>query len=63
MFICGNDAHAKTQVTDLLTALGWNTVDLGSIEKSRYLEPLAMIWIIHYFHMKTGNHAFHLLRK
>ncbi|MBI4844396.1 MAG: NAD(P)-binding domain-containing protein [Nitrospirae bacterium] len=65
MFICGNDAAAKTTASELAQQLGWPPViDLGDISKSRYLEPLAMVWITHLFN--TGfnvNHAFKLLRK
>jgi predicted dinucleotide-binding enzyme len=65
MFICGNDAAAKATASELAQQLGWPPViDLGDISKSRYLEPLAMVWITHLFN--TGfnvNHAFKLLRK
>lgn len=63
MFICGNDAGAKNKVTTLLKECGWAAVDLGGIENARYLEALAMIWIITYFRTSSGNHAFKLLRK
>ncbi|HEX6067491.1 MAG TPA: NADPH-dependent F420 reductase [Nitrososphaera sp.] len=63
MFICGNDDSAKKMVTDLLTAFGWESIDIGGIEGSRLLEPLAMLWITYYFRTNTGNHAFKLLRK
>ena len=63
MFICGNDDSAKKMVTDILTAFGWESIDIGGIEGSRLLEPLAMLWITYYFRTNTGNHAFKLLRK
>jgi hypothetical protein len=63
MFICGNDGKAKQIVTDLLRVFGWSVVDIGGIEGSRYLEPLAMVWILHFTQTKSGNHAFKLLRK
>jgi 8-hydroxy-5-deazaflavin:NADPH oxidoreductase len=63
MFICGNDDGAKASVTGLLKELGWPAIDLGGIEGSRYLEALAMIWILHYSHTRSGNHAFKLLKK
>lgn len=63
MFICGNDDSAKKMVTDLLTAFGWESIDIGGIEGSRLLEPLAMLWITYYFRTGTGDHAFKLLRK
>jgi len=63
MFICGNDDQAKETVTGLLKAFGWSVIDMGGIEEARYLEPLAMLWIHHYFRTNSGNHAFKLLRK
>ena len=63
MFIAGNDAGAKETVTGILRDFGWDVIDLGGIESSRYLESLAMIWILHYFQTKNGNHAFKLLKK
>ena len=63
MFICSNDGGAKTQATEILDAFGWETIDIGGIEMSRLLEPLAMLWIMYYFKTGTGNHAFKLLRK
>jgi len=63
MFICGNDAKAKLVVADLLKMLGWPVIDIGGIESSRYLEPLAMVWITYGFRTGTWNHAFKLLRK
>ena len=63
MFICGNDEQAKETVTDLLKAFGWSVIDIGGIECARYLEPLAMVWIRHFFRINSVNHAFKLLRK
>jgi 8-hydroxy-5-deazaflavin:NADPH oxidoreductase len=63
MFICGNDAGAKRTVTGLLEEFGWPVIDIGGIEGSRYLEPLAMIWILVSIRNQNGNHAFKLLRK
>ena len=63
MFICGNDGRAKKSVAEILDAFGWETVDIGGLEGSRLLEPLAMLWIMYYFKAGTGNHAFKLLRK
>jgi 8-hydroxy-5-deazaflavin:NADPH oxidoreductase len=54
IFICGNDDEAKKMVTDdILTSFGWETIDIGGIEGSRLLEPLALLWISHYF--RSGN--------
>jgi len=64
MFICGNDEASKKIVTDeILSRFGWETIDIGGIEGSRTLEPLALLWILHYFKSGNGNHAFKLLLK
>ena len=63
MFLCGNDEGAKRKVAEICGAFGWPTIDLGGIEASRYLEPLAMVWILHAVRTKSANHAFKLLKK
>jgi predicted dinucleotide-binding enzyme len=63
MLIAGDHADAKESVKGILKDFGWETVDVGGIEGARYLEPLAMLWILHYFQTKNGNHAFKLLHK
>jgi hypothetical protein len=63
MFICGNDAGAKKTVTGILEGFGWSVIDIGGIEGSRLLEPLAMLWIMYGFRTNTWSHAFKLLRK
>ena len=63
MFICGNNDEAKkTVIDDILAKFGWETIDIGGIEGARLLEPLALLWITHYFRTGNGNHAFKLLR-
>ena len=64
MFICGNDEESKSMLIEtILTPFGWETIDIGKLEGARLLEPLAMLWITHYFRTGNGNHAFKLLRK
>lgn len=64
LYICGDDAGAKQTATELARTLGWPaTIDLGGIFNARYLEPMAMVWIVHGFNTKSWNHAFKLLRK
>jgi predicted dinucleotide-binding enzyme len=46
MFVCGNDAGAKKQFTDLIKTLGWSDIiDLGDITKSRGTEVLMHLWM------------------
>jgi predicted dinucleotide-binding enzyme len=64
MFVCGNDDAAKKAVGRVLVDFGWkDSVDLGGIEAARYTEPLAMVWILHFFRSGKGTHAFKLIRK
>jgi 8-hydroxy-5-deazaflavin:NADPH oxidoreductase len=62
MFICGNDKAAKKTVTDILTAFGWETEDMGSAEAARAIEPLCMLWCIPGFLHNKWSHAFKLLK-
>lgn len=62
MFICGNDDGAKKTVTDILTAFGWETEDMGRVEAARAIEPLCILWCIPGFIRNQWNHAFKLLK-
>src|SRR5919199_246682 len=53
----------KVVIDNILTKFGWETIDIGGIEAARLLEPLALLWITHYFRTGNGDHAFKLLRK
>jgi predicted dinucleotide-binding enzyme len=63
MFIAGNDAGAKQTVGKILRDFGWNVVDIGGIEGSRYLEPLAMLWVIVGFKLNRWEQAWKLLHQ
>ena len=58
MFICGNDAAAKAEVTGILTEFGWETSDLGQATAARAIEPLAILWCIPGFLSNDWRHAF-----
>jgi predicted dinucleotide-binding enzyme len=46
VFVSGNDAGAKAQVTDLLRAFGWrNVIDLGDISSARGPEMVLPLWL------------------
>jgi predicted dinucleotide-binding enzyme len=45
MFMAGDEAAAKTEVAALLRDLGFDPLDAGAIDKSRLLEPFALLWI------------------
>lgn len=62
MFICGNDAEAKKQVTTILDQFGWETEDMGAAEAARAIEPLCILWCIPGFIRNEWGHAFKLLK-
>ena len=46
VFVCGNDADAKRQVTELLGDFGWSRVlDLGDITSARGPEMYLALWL------------------
>lgn len=46
LFICGNDADAKTEVENLLKSFGWEKIiDLGDISAARGTEQILPIWV------------------
>jgi predicted dinucleotide-binding enzyme len=61
MFICGNDAGAKETVSGVLDQFGWETLDLGSVEAARAIEPLCILWCIPGFLRNEWTHAFKVL--
>jgi 8-hydroxy-5-deazaflavin:NADPH oxidoreductase len=64
MFIAGNNAAAKAQVSEIVRSFGWRSaIDMGGIEKARLLEPLAMLWIDYGVSRNHWTHGFSLLRQ
>ena len=63
MFIAGNDDEAKKTVSGIAESFGWDPVDCGPIERSRLLEPLAILWIQRGIATGKWHHAFKLLQR
>lgn len=63
MFIAGNDDGAKNGVAQIAESFGWEVVDAGPIQSSRYLEAMAVVWIDHMMRTGSTQHAFKLLHK
>jgi predicted dinucleotide-binding enzyme len=64
MFYCGDDAGAKLTVRQFIEDVGFEPVDAGSLSSSRYLEPLAMLYIHLAFRQGFGsNCAFKIMRR
>jgi 8-hydroxy-5-deazaflavin:NADPH oxidoreductase len=63
MFYCGDDLLAKRTVSELGEQLGMDMVDAGPLSQARYLEPMAMLWILMATKFGgTPRSAFRLLR-
>jgi predicted dinucleotide-binding enzyme len=63
MFMCGNNTSAKAHVRDLLQSLGWQDIqDVGTIERSRLLEPLCLLWVEYGVANETWDYAFSVIR-
>lgn len=64
VFVCGNDAGAKEQVTRLLReGFGWKqVVDLGDITCARGTEMYLPLWVRLYGVMKTTDFNIHLVK-
>jgi predicted dinucleotide-binding enzyme len=64
MFYCGDDAAAKVTVKQLIADVGFDPVDAGPLVSSRYLEPLAMLYIHLAFRQGFGsNCAFKIMKR
>jgi 8-hydroxy-5-deazaflavin:NADPH oxidoreductase len=62
MFIAGNDARAKAEVSQILDAFGWDAEDMGGAEAARAIEPLCILWCIPGLLRNDWFHAFKMLR-
>ncbi len=62
MFICGNNDHAKEEVSIILNQFGWEVADFGKVESARAIEPLCMLWCIIGIANNEWTHAFKLLK-
>ncbi|WP_147205843.1 NADPH-dependent F420 reductase [Segetibacter aerophilus] len=62
MFICGNNAAAKQQVSNILKDFGWEAEDMGTVEAARAIEPLCILWCIPGLLRNEWMHAFKLLK-
>jgi predicted dinucleotide-binding enzyme len=64
MLVAGDDNAAKQTTMSLATDLGFEAVDAGPLAMSRYLEPMAMVWIRLALVQQHGrNFGFALLRR
>jgi 8-hydroxy-5-deazaflavin:NADPH oxidoreductase len=63
MFVCGDDADAKSVTETLVRELGFDVLDAGDLTAARLLEPYALLWIHMALRRGMGtNWGFGLLR-
>lgn len=58
MFICGNDAGAKADVTTIVEQFGWGVADMGDAPGARPIEALCQLWCIPGLRGGGWAHAF-----
>ena len=64
LFYCGGDAAATDIVGGLIEDIGFEPCHVGGLEMCRFLEPMAMIWILEFRIRRQGSdYAFHLLQR
>jgi len=61
MFLCGDSAEAKAQVSGIAEQFGWEPYDCGGIVSARAIEPLCILWCLPGFLRNEWRHAFKLL--
>jgi predicted dinucleotide-binding enzyme len=63
VFVSGNDAAAKQQVSDLLRSFGWrNIIDLGDVTSARGAEMILPLWLRLMGAFKSPVMNFHVAR-
>jgi predicted dinucleotide-binding enzyme len=62
MFICGNDAGAKREASEILATFGWEAVDVGGVEMGYAVEALCILWCAPGFLHNDWVHAFKYLK-
>ena len=62
MFICGADAGAKQETSEILARFGWEAIDVGGVELGYAIEALCILWCAPGFLRNDWVHAFKYLR-
>lgn len=62
MFICGDDAGAKTETTKILEQFGWDAVGMGGVPSARPIEALCQLWCVPGLTRNDWAHAFAWLK-
>lgn len=62
MFIAGDDAAAKKDVSAILDEVGWDVEDVGKAAGARAIEPLCQLWCAPGFLRNDWAHALKVLK-
>lgn len=63
-FICGDDQAAKTAVSELAKAIGFDVIDVGPLSTATLVEALAKLWVQLAYRQGLGSDiAFKLLKR
>ncbi len=62
MFVAGDDAAAKKDVSAILDEVGWDYEDVGKAAGARAIEPLCQLWCAPGFLRNDWAHAFKVLK-
>lgn len=64
MYVCGDDNEANQKVCQLAEDIGFESYNWGPLIGARYLEPMAMVWIVPVRGQgRSPNFTFALLRR
>lgn len=61
--LAGDDAEAKEKVTDVIKAMGFEVVDVGPLRHARYLEGMAVLYMVPYLKGDTAGAFEYYLRR
>ena len=45
MFFCGDNEEAKKKVSDLISSLDWEPLDVGILKQALHLEHMTLMWV------------------
>jgi 8-hydroxy-5-deazaflavin:NADPH oxidoreductase len=63
IFLCGNDAKAKSTVVEIMKSFGWKSpVDLGDISGARGMEMVLPLWVRLMMTYQNPNFNFKIVR-
>lgn len=54
-FLAGDDADAKARATEIVTAMGFEAVDVGAIKNARVLEGMSTLYMVPYMSGKQDQ--------